>query len=328
MKKIIRNVGITIISLVLLMVILFYNVDLVRQNVELFLLKATGRMWALRGTLVAQKIRTDSIPAPRVVYVYTPPGYNPDDTKTTYPVLYLLHGYPDFGDMGWIKFGRAPQVIDELIVNHKIPPIIMVSPNGQGVGTLGDSEYIDAVNPATRKLPGAQMMEFVSEDLPHWVDAHYRTDATPSHRWLGGVSTGAYGAVNIALQHPLQFGTAISLSGYYTADDSGDARPVWGYHPTKQQLYDQSPALYVKDHPDKQWKKSFFYIAYGRHEREHYRHEADQLVADLQAVGVPCVLKSTPGKHSWDQWREQLSDALEVVTARTLYEQPIPAGKN
>lgn len=316
--KYLRASVLTVLGLVAVFILLFFTVDLVRQNTELFLLKATGRMWALRGTLRAITIPNETLKGNRLVYVYTPPGYDPADKAHPYPVLYLLHGYPDFGDMGWIKFGRAPQIIDEMIVQHKIPPIIMVSPNGQGVGQFGDSEYIDAVNPATKGKPGARMMEFVAEDLPHWVDSHYNTDQTPLHRWIGGVSTGAYGAVNIALQHPRQYGAAISLSGYYTADDSGYARPVWGYHPTKQQLIDQSPARYVTGAPDKEWRKSFFYIGYGRDERQVYRHEADQLVKDLTAAGVPCVLRSSSGKHSWDQWRAQLRESLLLVSQHTL----------
>ena len=311
-----------IVSFLLLGGFLFYNVDYVRQNVELFLLKVTGRMWTLRGNLTERTFYSASLKENRLVYVYTPPGYDRTNTTRTYPVLYLLHGYPDFGDMGWIKYGRAPQVIDELIVEKKLAPIIAVFPNGQGVGQFGDSEYIDAINPATVNMRGSQMLQFISEDLPHWIDANYLTDGQPSHRWLGGVSTGAYGATNIALQHPLQFGVVISLSGYYVADPSGYARPVWGYHPTSDQLFRQSPVEYVTTNPDPAWKKSFFYVGYGTRERDVYRHDADQLVSTLIGYGVPCTIRATVGKHSWDQWRSDLVDALEVVAQRTLTAEP------
>jgi len=309
---------IAILALVALVVVLFFNVDYVRQNVELFLLKSTGRMWTLRGELKARTLYSDSLRQTRLVYVYTPPDYDPKNTSRSYPTLYLLHGYPDFGDMGWIRYGRAPEVIDQLIVRKKLPPIIVVFPNAQGVGQFGDSEYVDAVNPATAKLPGSQMLEYISEDLPHWVDAHYVTDIRPSHRWIGGISTGAYGAVNIALQHPLQFGAAISFSGYYTADPSGYARRVWGYHPTKKQLTDQSPAKYITLHPDPQWRKSYFYISYGTRERYIYRHEADLLARTFSKLGVQCIVRPTTGKHSWDNWRDGLVDAAEVLAKRTL----------
>ncbi|HEY3328967.1 MAG TPA: alpha/beta hydrolase-fold protein [Capsulimonadaceae bacterium] len=322
-----RMVAAVVAAAVLLFATLFFTVDLVRQNAELLLLKITGRMWTLRGELRSVNVPNDALKAPRLTYIYTPPGYKAGDKSRTYPVLYLLHGYPDFGDMGWVKFGRAPQLIDELIVDGKIPPIIVVAPSGQGVGGFGDSEYVDAVNPATANKPGARMMEFIAEDLPHWVDANYNVAAEPSKRWIGGASTGAYGAVNIALQHPLQFGAAISLSGYYTADDSGDARPVWGYHPTRQQLQAQSPAAYVTSAPDKQWRNSFFYIAYGTHERSHYRNEADTLVRDLRAAGVPCVLRSSSGKHSWDLWRTQLIEAVQIVAKQSSTTAPAVKAK-
>ena len=66
----------------------------------------------------------------RDFYVYTPPGYDPA-AKTTYPVLYLLHGYSDDAS-GWTAVGRANVILDNLIAQGKAKPMIVVMPLGYG----------------------------------------------------------------------------------------------------------------------------------------------------------------------------------------------------
>ncbi len=62
--------------------------------------------------------------------VYTPPNYDPKH-KGGYPVLYLLHGWSDYGD-GWITVGRAQYILDSLISTGSIVPMIVVMPQGYG----------------------------------------------------------------------------------------------------------------------------------------------------------------------------------------------------
>ena len=49
--------------------------------------------------------------------------------KTRYPVLYLLHGSGGDEDE-WKNFGRACQIIDNLIARGEAEPMILVMPNG------------------------------------------------------------------------------------------------------------------------------------------------------------------------------------------------------
>src|SRR5271170_4848245 len=66
----------------------------------------------------------------RDYYVYTPPGYDPA-AKKTYPVLYLLHGYSDDAS-GWTAVGFANVILDNLIAQGKVKPMIVVMPLGYG----------------------------------------------------------------------------------------------------------------------------------------------------------------------------------------------------
>ena len=65
----------------------------------------------------------------RRMYVYTPYGYNRNDKKTQYPVLYLLHGGGGDED-AWSTLGRTCQILDNLIAQGKAKPMFVVMPNG------------------------------------------------------------------------------------------------------------------------------------------------------------------------------------------------------
>jgi enterochelin esterase-like enzyme len=69
--------------------------------------------------------------------VYLPPGYTKDHK---YPVLYLLHGAGD-DETGWSKKGASADILDNLLAEKKITPMIVVMPNGWaraggGVGNM------------------------------------------------------------------------------------------------------------------------------------------------------------------------------------------------
>ena len=63
----------------------------------------------------------------RMVYVYTPPGY--EAGKKKYPVLYLLHGNGQI-EASWIWTGRANVIMDNLLAVGKVKPMVVVMPYG------------------------------------------------------------------------------------------------------------------------------------------------------------------------------------------------------
>ena len=77
----------------------------------------------------------------RRITIYTPPGY--ESGRSSYPVLYLLHGAGG-DEEAWIELGRISQIMDNLIAQGKVEPMIVVMPNGNvsqkaapGEGTRG-----------------------------------------------------------------------------------------------------------------------------------------------------------------------------------------------
>ena len=73
---------------------------------------------------------SQNLDSDRMVYVYTPPGY--ETGKLKYPVLYLLHGSGDT-ENGWVTIGRANLILDNLIAAGKAKPMLVVMPYGRAL---------------------------------------------------------------------------------------------------------------------------------------------------------------------------------------------------
>src|SRR4051794_30694287 len=83
-----------------------------------------------RGKLQSVEYDSRSVGDARKMMVYLPPGYSKD---TRYPVLYLLHGAGD-DETGWSTKGAAAVILDNLLADKKIVPMIVVMPNGSPQG--------------------------------------------------------------------------------------------------------------------------------------------------------------------------------------------------
>src|SRR5262249_24448883 len=126
-----------------------------------------------------------------------------------YPVVYLLHGAPgNYKD--WSRGGNAGVTADALIGTERIPPMILVMPEGKASLTV-DSEWANGAPPAP------QAESYLVHEVVPYIDARYRTIADQAYRAIGGLSSGGYGGVNTTLHHPDVFGTAFGLSGNYLA---------------------------------------------------------------------------------------------------------------
>src|SRR4029453_9112576 len=61
----------------------------------------------------------------RRAFVYTPPNF--EKATSRLPVLYLLHG-ADGDETVWTQFGRANLILDNLIAERKVAPMVVVMP--------------------------------------------------------------------------------------------------------------------------------------------------------------------------------------------------------
>ncbi len=185
----------------------------------------------------------------RQIRVYMPPGYS---AARKYPVLYLLHGM-GWNDLEWTQIRHADVVVDNLLADGKIPPMIMVFPNGDSSMTAaqiaavggpwmrGNPVPADAVSagvkPSADSGPGpapaggagggrrGMAMDVwltpFENDLIHdiipLVESHYSVYADRDHRALAGLSMGGGQALNIGLAHSETFAY---VGGFSAAPDT------------------------------------------------------------------------------------------------------------
>ena len=79
------------------------------------------------GQLEMVSYESKTVGATRKMQVYTPPGYSKDKK---YPVLYLLHGIGG-DETEWRRFAEPNVLIDNLLADGKVTPMIVVMPNGR-----------------------------------------------------------------------------------------------------------------------------------------------------------------------------------------------------
>jgi S-formylglutathione hydrolase FrmB len=254
------------------------------------------------GTL--QKI---GVPSPALggrlqeTYVYLPPGYS-SHPQRRYPVLYLLHGIPG-RPLAFIQTVQMGVVEDTVTTLGRAQPLILVMPFGS-TGSFTDKEWADGVG------AGNGWGTFVTHDLVHYVDAHYRTVATRAGRAIGGLSEGGYGAINLAVQHPNLFSVVESWSGYVKPDP---LRSIFG---TNLQLLPRNdPTLRLpRVAPELRRLGTYFWLYSGTEDR--YRVQNRAFAHRLTKLGIPNLFFESHGGHNWALWRKHATAAYEIAAGR------------
>ncbi len=193
--------------------------------------------------------------------IFLPPGYI-GETEKNYPVIYFLHGLNN-DDTSWCvdRYGNLPATIEALILEEKVPPFLMVHPQG------GNSFYTDSID-------GSQKYEsYIYEDLRGEIESRFRARKDTRGRAIGGTSMGGYGAVKIALKHP----------GLYSAVAAGSPIVLLGDDPSAHLTNGSSRAA------------EFFSRLLGRvfgdpFDQEHWRRNSLEVLAKNNHAGSLRVL--------------------------------------
>jgi enterochelin esterase-like enzyme len=130
-------------------------------------------------------------------HIYTPPAYQAEPTRR-FPVVYWLHGTGG-GEGGMAQFAK---LFDDAIRARKIPPVLVVFPNG-----LPRGMYVDSFDGA-RKVEGM----LIGDLVPH-IDQAFRTKAERAGRLIEGFSMGGYGAGRLGFKHHKLFGGISMFAG-------------------------------------------------------------------------------------------------------------------
>lgn len=229
--------------------------------------------------------------------IYTPPGY--EDSKESYPVLYLLHG--GGGDEeAWPTLGVAPNILDNLINAGQAKPMIVVMTNGNP--NQAAANVITPVIPAS-DLPvggmGSMLFEksLVADVIPY-IENHFRVKKNKESRALTGLSMGGLQTINTTFEHPNMF-NYIGVMSMGFADLSR-----FGVKVDASKRDEQIEAL-------KKANPALYWIACGKD--DFLIESVVTMRKKLDDHAFRYVYRESEGGHTWTNWRVYLSEFAKVI---------------
>ncbi len=219
----------------------------------------------------------------RRMHVWTPAGY--EVSKEKLPVLYLVHGGGDT-DNSWPGVGCANFILDNLLAEGKMVPMIVVMPNG----SLDVSEVHDEV------IPFAEDM--VSSIIP-FVEKNYRVIADKNHRAMAGLSMGGMETLEVVLNHSEMFSYAWVLSsGLVPGKEASEA--------IRLDLKGKAGII------NKNLKK-FIFTQGGEADIAYYNYK-DHTRPEFENAGIKFDYEeNAQSGHSWSTWRADLYNLVQRI---------------
>ena len=229
----------------------------------------------------------------RELTVYVPPGYD-DARNRRYPVLYLLHGFAN-DHHSWHRYGRANDILDNLLAQRTLEPFLVVMPLGYGGAHVnGDGAGIPPKDAGNFGGDAALYERDLLEDIIPLIDKKYRTIADRKHRAIVGFSMGGGQAGRFGLRHLETF----SQVGIMSAGMAGGN--------------DTEPMATLAANPARANKQiDLLWIACGKDDTA--MKGAKTLHDALQQAGIEHTFLETEGAHHWRVWRRYLRDLAPLL---------------
>jgi enterochelin esterase-like enzyme len=215
----------------------------------------------------------------RPALVYTPPGYS---TDREYPVLYLLHGIGG-NERHWTQFGAANVILDNLLSEDAIVPMIVVMPNGRASATPPEAGRGGRGVGGGEFEAYAQFEEELLVDLIPYIEANYSVASDREQRALAGLSMGGGQSLNFGLAN---LDTFAWVGGFSSAPNTNAPEQLV---PDAAAAADQLELLWISCGDE----DSLFSISEGVH---NYLKEND----------VPHIWHIDSGAHTFPVWKNDL----------------------
>ena len=244
------------------------------------------------GELRTLVYKSQSNKVTRELNVYLPPGYDASQ-RQRYPVLYLLHGFANDHN-SWHRYGRANEILDNLLAARKIKPFIVVMPLGYGGAAVnGDGTGIAPASAGAFGSDFALYEQDILKDIIPLIDGKYRTLANRDNRAIVGFSMGGMQAGRFGLGHLETF----SHVGIMSAGLVGSPAAAAGPDPIAPLAANPAAA-------NKQLK--LLWLACGVDDTAMAGARNTHLA--LEKAGIKHTFVESEGAHHWRVWRHYLND--------------------
>lgn len=210
----------------------------------------------------------------RRILVYTPPYHV--NSGEEYPVLYLLHGIN--GNVNsWNDRGRAMQVVDNLIREGRIVPIVLVIPDANPLPLVGQDVETDIMQNLMHFHNWKDLdFERCFPALDQYLSERYHLAPERSKRAVAGLSAGGSQSANLINMYD----TAFAVAGLFS--------PIIFHH--NQPRHPSTPVM----------------VYTGKADVFHF--QAKGYCRKLKKQEVPYKLFNTESGHTWRNWRKYFTD--------------------
>lgn len=218
----------------------------------------------------------------RKAYVYEPPGY--DKSRARYPVLYLRHGGGENVE-GWVNQGHVNWIMDNLLAEKKIKPMLVVMDNGYA-NRPGEPDLA----PGADYTAQTAVVQVTMKELLPAIDANFRTLPDRDHRAMAGLSMGARQTLAIGMSNLDRF----SWIGAFSRGAVPNFDPNTAFDGVMK-----TPASFNK-------RVHLLWFSAGT--AEHEIHDSAKATHEaLDKAGVKNVWFEIQGPaHEWQNWRKAL----------------------
>jgi enterochelin esterase family protein len=176
-----------------------------------------------------------------------------------------------------------PTVLDNLVADGKIPPLVAVMVDSQG--TRGrDLVFHDP------------FVEFLADELAPWAAERYQVQLAPERTLVSGMSLGGLTATYVCLKRPEVFGNALSQSGSFWRRHPRHLAEVEGWLPGETA---NSPTVKVN-----------YYLEVGRFEAPAMVENNRRMRDVLRAKGSTVTYAEFHGGHDHVNWRVSIGNGL------------------
>jgi enterochelin esterase-like enzyme len=244
------------------------------------------------GTVKSVAYKSRSLGTDRKAMVYTPPDYLTSTSR--YSVLYLLHGAGS-DETSWTQRGQAHVILDNLIADGKLKPLVVVMPFGFAAARAPGAARGDA---AENKMQREGFAKDFLEDVIPLIDSTFRVYADRDHRAIAGLSLGGAQALALGLSHTELFSRVAAFSPAMGAGNN----PATGGVDFEMVLADAAKI---------NGQVKFLWVSCGTEDTlfESVRQFSNQ----LSQHKVEHIWRVTGGAHTYPVWQRNLNDVAPML---------------
>ncbi len=226
----------------------------------------------------------------RDVWVYTPPGYSP--AQGPYGVMVQFDGET------YTHLVGVPTILDNLISEGRIPPLVAVLPDNIDHETR------------MRELGCHQpFVDYLTEELLPWARERYAVGDDPERTVVSGSSMGGLAALYVGLRASDVFGAVLSQSGSFWWRPNDEEPHEW-----LNRRYAESPRLPLRLYLDVGIFETSITPGDGPTQVEVNRRMRDVLCEK----GYDVTYAEFEGGHYWGCWKGTLADGLVALLGQRL----------